>query len=421
MKKQVTILFAILTLVIFSACSGGLSENAEKYTAVEVAMFDVAMAPEDVSEGGITLAIDENGSAVFRLNGQDYNATWKVNGTEFTLTQGSDSFMGTKEGDTIIIENLLNMGLDIFFVKDGVSLDNISSQSSESSTDSGLDSSSSVDNSSSAMVDDGFVAPGYGTEKTVSVETLSNPSEWYGTLTISDYVGFDDVSGEYEAWAYLDEYDGKQYFEMYLNGPYDDEDSFLFLTFYIEQHDYTFFPIVDEDAIVWYAPLKEEDNTWFNPTLNNGVLTCTYEYDYDGEIFTFFYELAQIEGSDVSTGTESAESELTPESETEPESATESEAPASGEKYTIDQLREIFLTIENLPSNENTLLTYEEIRDTYFGGTDGEIQYDDPDFKSYLWRSAEDETSYVYIAFQEDDSGVINYTSMSLANIGRDG
>ncbi len=412
MKKQITFMLIVFSLFIFTSCSANISENADMYTATSVEMLGVSMAPEDVSEGGITLLLDENGSAVLNMSGQSHNAKWEVSGTSFTLTQGADSFTGTMDGSTVKIINLLNLGLDITFVKDG---------ESEAVAGSENEDVSSEDSENTDTSDSTF--PGYDSEKTIAVETLSNPSNWYGVLTITDYVGENDYNGEYEIWAYLNTNDVGPYFEIYSNSPKGESDSAQFISFYIEQHDYTFFPIVDDGAWILSAPLKEEDNTWFTPTLINGVLSATYDYDYEGESFTFTYDIAQIEGSDSAVPEENLESsESEPESNQEESSQVESsQDTATDVKFTIDELREIFLSIEDADSAIKTALTYDEIKTIYFDGVDGEIQYDDPDFKSYLWRSSEDETAYVYISFEEDDSGVINYLSHSMSNITRDG
>ncbi len=414
MKKK--LIFIVLTLFIFTSCSSVPVGNVDTYTATAAEMLGVTMSPEDVSEGGITLALDENGNGTLKINGQSHNVKWEVSGTKFTLSQGSDVFEGTMEGNTVKIINLLNMGLDITFVKDGESDTQTSSEKDDVSSEDTDASSENIDNGD-------FVAPGFGAEKTISVETLSNPSKWYGEMTISGYEGSgENMDGDYEIWAYLNTTsDEMTYFEIYADGPIEDIDSVLFLSFLTEEHDYTFFPVVDDYSFIWNAPVKEEDNTWFTPTLTNGILSASYDYDYDGVKFNFVYQLAQVEESET-TLPEEVESSQAESSETESsESTVESSQAVSDKKYTIDELREIFLTIENADEDVRSLLTYEEMVSIYFDGVGGEIQYDDPDFKSYLWRSQEDETAYVYISYEIDDSGVINYLSMSMSNIGRDG
>ncbi len=120
MRRKSIVLLILLMMLIVTAC-GGAGEDADIYMGTEVAMMGIAMSPEDVSEGGIILALDDNGKATLTLGGEDYNAEWEVKEGEFVLTQGSDSFTGTMEGDVVKIINLLDMGLDITFVKEGAS------------------------------------------------------------------------------------------------------------------------------------------------------------------------------------------------------------------------------------------------------------------------------------------------------------
>ncbi len=429
MKKNLALILILVTIFTLTACGGGAGDDADLYVATEVTMAGVSMDPKDVSSGGITLALDDNGKCTLVLNGEDYFAEWEVRGSAFTLTQSSDEFMGTMDGDTVTIENLLDSGMDIIFLKEGAeasedderperepreegdedlqimdgdgamedrsvpegkyimtsmtsmgmemnyadlmmadlvmeleitsdgatmsaygesapveidfsaqtmvfegenlsyiyedyaiiatgSTDGIDMElvfTSDSSPnweeignqessmgemfggddDSTTGDDSSTGNDSSSYGD--FIAPGYGSEITMPVETLSNPSTWYGTLTIENYVGDNNLDGEHEAWGYLGTTgDGLTYFELFLDEPYSAESGFAFISYYTEQHDYTFFPIADEYSWLHDVTLTEDDATWFTPSLYNGILTCTYDYDFQGESFSFYYELAQV-------------------------------------------------------------------------------------------------------------------------------
>ncbi len=119
MRKSIVLLTLLMMLVV-TAC-GGAGGDADIYIGTEVTMMGMTMSPEEVYEGGITLALDDSGGATLTMDGEDYNAEWEVSNGEFILTQGSDSFTGTMEGDVVKIINLLDMGLDITFVKEGAS------------------------------------------------------------------------------------------------------------------------------------------------------------------------------------------------------------------------------------------------------------------------------------------------------------
>ncbi len=160
---------------------------------------------------------------------------------------------------------------------------------------SGAMSSQGNDSSGTVLGQNGFVAPGYGSEQTVASEMLEYPSNWYGTVTISNYSGSDDISGEYEAWAYIGQDDIGVYFELYANGEAGSDSAVDLMSFNIDIHDYTFFPIEDSHAWLYGgAPYVEEEENWLIPMLINGSLYAAYDYDYNGESFTIEYEIAKI-------------------------------------------------------------------------------------------------------------------------------
>ncbi len=506
----VALIVVILIIVaIVGALSGGDSDdpNIGLWTADEMTMMGMTMNPTDIYPDGITLEIKSGDKCTLTMDGDSFNADYEIEGNVFTMTQRGDEFTGTINGNVIEITNLLDMGLDIVFVKDGMSGENsqgaggtgavidennltgryiLSSMTTagvvmnydaiqqaeiemtleidgEDGTLVAYGSSMSIDLDTSAktmllqgvvmdyVIEDenivatgenaghemvfvftaenssiwddasggginatGFVPPGYGTEETVPVETLSTPSVWYGIVTISNYVGNDDISGEYEAWGYIGADELGDYFELYLNGYVDSEDYISFMSFNIELHDYSFFPIVDEHAWLYGdAPLKEEDNTWFVPGITNGVLGATYDYDYNGESFTIDFSIAMIsDGSSVDTPANTVtegSTDAAPESESAPV--------AAGPSFTMEELRDVYLAILDLSIDEKFALTHEEVLSRYFNGINGNITNQGDTFISYQWISIESETSLLNISFNINDDGSHTYKSMSINNI----
>ncbi len=487
--------------------------NIGVWTADEITMMGMTMNPTDLYPDGITLELKSGGNCTLSFDGDDYNSDYEIEGGVFKLIDGGDEFPGTIEGDVITIVNLLDMGMDIRFVKEGgvsvggatdgedaagtaeidendltgryilssmttagVVMNYDAIQQSEiemtleidgeegnlvaygSSMSVELDTSAKTmllqgvvmdyvidgenivatgenegyemtfvfTNENSSMWDDasgedinatGFVAPGYGAEQTMPVETLSNPSVWYGIVTISDYVGSDDISGEYEAWGYIGSDEIGDFFELYLNAYVDSEDHIDFMSFNIELHDYSFFPIVDEHAWLYGgATLKEEDNTWFNPNVTNGTLTGTYNYDYDGEAFTIDFNIAMVVDDTATSGTEGDTGSDAPSPEPEPEAEPEP-APAAQASFTMDELRDVYLAFQDLGIDEKFALTDEEVIDTYFGGIAGNITNDNEYVIAYQWLSIESETSLLNITFDKNEDGTRTYKSMSINNI----
>ncbi len=503
----VIVLAIVLAVNLFSGISSD-DPNIGVWTADEITMMGITMNPTDIYAGGISLELKSRDKCTLIIDGDDYNAEYEIDGTTFTLIDGADEFPGTIEGNVITITNLLDMGLDIVFIKDDMANENLENPQGEDNTGAVIDdnnltgtymlssmttagvvmnydaiqqaeiemtleidgeegtliaygSSMSVDLDTSAktmllqgvvmdyVIDGenivatgensgyemvfvftaenssiwnnisggginatGFVPPGYGAENTIPVETLTNPSDWYGILTITDYVGNDDLNGEYEVWGYLGTDDFAPYFELYIGGPWDDENSSVFLSFYIEQHDYTFFPIVGDGSWVHNAPLKEEDNTWFTPSLMSGILVYTsYEYDYNGESFTMSYEIAQIDDGTSANGTWNTDTYA--EDTAQPTPQPQTVAPS----FTKDELRDVYLAFQELSIDEKFSLTYDDVLSRYFNGIEGNITNQTDTFVSYQWISIESETSLLNISFDKNDDGEFTYKSMSINNI----
>ncbi len=511
----------LVIVLIVNAISGGGSDdpNIGVWTADEITMMGITMSPTDLYADGISLELKSGNKCTLSLDGDNYNADYEIEGTTFTLIDGSDEFLGTIEGNVITIINMLNMGLDISFVKDGMTPESsgdtqgtngagvainendltgkymLSSMTTAGAvmnydaiqqaeiemtleitgdeaqlTAYGGTTPVELDTSAKTMVlqgivmdyvidgesivasgenegyeivfvftaenssiwDDasdgginatGFVAPGYGAEQTVPVETLSNPSVWYGIVTISDYVGDDDISGEYEAWGYIGSDEIGDFFELYLNGYVDNEEHIDFMSFNIELHDYSFFPIVDEHAWLYGgATLKEEDNTWYTPNITNGILGSTYNYDYNGESFVIDFQLAMVADSNASDSTDSTDAGTTDSSESADDGSTEAEPSPEPEtnapSLTMNELRDVYLAIQALSIDEKFSLTYADVLSQYFNGVEGNITNQGDTFVSYQWISVESETSLLNITFDEDDDGgEFTYKSMSINNI----
>ncbi len=244
--------------------------------------------------------------------------------------------------------------------------------------------------------DDNFSSPEYGEETTIPLEELTNPSQFYGTLYITNYNGYDSsFAGEHEAWGRIDtDVNGTPYFELFTGGPNEDPDSYVFMSFYIELETYTFYPIVDDDAWIHNASLREEDSTWYTPTIENGKLTAIYEYDDGDESFTAEYELSQIDEYAITT---------TPPQETENNTESSSSAVASFTTEELAAINEKFT--DEVPfdvwRNETT---YDDIL-VYTNGVEGEIIYDENgEYEHHRWSATNSDTAHFFVAFADHDT-----------------
>ncbi len=294
MKKNVLLivylaLSSVLMIIGLSSCANN-NENIEAYQAIKLELRGMAIEPSEVSAEGISLALSDNGSCVLTMDGEDYHADWQEHDGQFTLSQGSDSFSGICEGDTITLLDTLGMGLDITFLKEGAIAPAI-----EGSSNDEIKQPNEPSNEHPNEPPADFVGPGFGTEQTILANSLTAPSDWYGLLLITDYSGEHNISGEYEAWGYIDSDADGDYFELYVDAPFDDNDAIVFMSFNIDLDEHLFEPIVDDMAWLYGdASLKAEDSKAFKASLNEGILSAQYQYSFNNQAFTLSYRLSQI-------------------------------------------------------------------------------------------------------------------------------
>ncbi len=388
------LIIVVLVIVLIINLFSGSSDDAPHvgmWTATEIEVMGMTVAPEDMYSDGITLELKANDDCVLTFDGASVSGEYEIDGTNFALKQGGDEFSGTLEGNTLTITNILNMGVNIVFTKDGA----IGSSGGALSGD---------NSNATAGGTGSFVAPGYGTEQTVPSETLEFPSEWYGIVTISDYGGNDDISGEYEAWAYLDEDSDGKYFELYARGNADSENRMLLMSFNVDVHDYTFFPIDDDfDWLYGDAPYVESDENWLIPTMLNGTLQATYNYEHNGTSFILSYDIAKI-SNDGSAGA------VTEGGETQPEAGAGAITPSSDGPLTQLELRMIYDTLRDVDKELLYPLSIEEVTAQYFYGVAPELDHENEESIGYVWISEEDSRTRVYVTYKPNANGDFEYS-----------
>ncbi len=273
------IIVAILGILFLpNAFSGADSDELGVYYASDITMMGMSFDPGELFEDGLSVELKSGNKCVLKMEGIEYNAEWTLDGTELTIKQNDDEFSGTLENNTIFMSNLMNLGLEITFVKDGSSPATMPGGSSEQDSVAQQNGSGEQGDIDSDFAD----------------VKLTNPSEFFGTVTITNYVGSNDISGVHDAYAIIDtDVNDLVYFEIYVESIYGNDVPIM--SFYIELHDYTFFPIVDDDAWIFDSYLVEDDETWFVPQNFGGTIVAFYEYDYDGESFSLEYELTMVE------------------------------------------------------------------------------------------------------------------------------
>ncbi len=175
------ILIVAIIMVISSLFSGAKDDaNLGIWNAVEFNAMGVTLTPSEYGSE-VALELKSGGNCTLVIDGDGYDAKWELEGTDFIVSDGSDEFVGTLANGELKLINLLNMGIDITFMKDGAPAPRPEPTPDTSTTSGGLPSTSS----------------GNGSELT----GYWNRS-WYGIVSLYE------TDGKYEEFYYdtLDAY-----------------------------------------------------------------------------------------------------------------------------------------------------------------------------------------------------------------------
>ena len=125
MRKKWSINLSIILLGVFLLLACGNSAKEEllpyegKWIAVVAEMFGCRTGIEESVGGSMELDIKSNGDAQVIIGDNEGKASCSVEGDQFTLIIDGEEMKGTIDGDTIVFDDMLNMGLKVIFAKDG--------------------------------------------------------------------------------------------------------------------------------------------------------------------------------------------------------------------------------------------------------------------------------------------------------------
>lgn len=117
-KLLVLVCFA-MTMCMLSACGGGNADEAYvgKWVSVAGEAMGLTLTGEDIS--GFALELKSGGKAVLTVEGDSDNVKWKNEGNVITISANGTDMTGTAENDTIVFDDMLDMGLKLTFAKEG--------------------------------------------------------------------------------------------------------------------------------------------------------------------------------------------------------------------------------------------------------------------------------------------------------------
>ncbi len=104
--------------------SGGSGSSAKaddplvgKYLAVVGQMLGVSLTNEDL--GGFSIELQNGGKAVLTVEGESHNVKWKSDESTVTLMVDGEEIVGERGEDHFVVKDMLGMGMDITFAKEG--------------------------------------------------------------------------------------------------------------------------------------------------------------------------------------------------------------------------------------------------------------------------------------------------------------
>jgi len=117
-------LAVILVLVLCLTTCGGkeptvADPNLGLYNAVTAKAFGLEMSVTDLWENGFSVELLDKGKCKLNVDGTKANGKWTLDGTAFTVKGGGFSGEGTLFEGVLILENVLDQGIDLTFELEG--------------------------------------------------------------------------------------------------------------------------------------------------------------------------------------------------------------------------------------------------------------------------------------------------------------
>lgn len=123
LKSLLAVVLAAAMLLSMTACGGGdeksADPNAGVYKAATAEMWGMEMAIEDIWSGGFEIELKDKGKCQIRIDGEKANGKWELSGSSFHVEGGGVDCSGTLKDGVMTLENVLDMGVNLTFHKEG--------------------------------------------------------------------------------------------------------------------------------------------------------------------------------------------------------------------------------------------------------------------------------------------------------------
>ena len=93
--------------------------NAGVYQAVHADMWGVQTDVSGIWENGFSIELMDKGKCKLSVDGKTSNGKWTLDGERFTVSGGGFDSSGTLKDGVLTLENVMDMGLTLTFLRDG--------------------------------------------------------------------------------------------------------------------------------------------------------------------------------------------------------------------------------------------------------------------------------------------------------------
>ena len=198
------LVFVLLIVLLIRGCTGAVKDafdpNLGVYNATTAEMFGMEMDVTDVWEGGVSIELKAKDKCVFTIDGEQYNIKWTLDGSDIRIKGKGLDCEGTLNRGVLVLQDVMDMGVNLTFQKEGGFSDNMLDGDGMTSSD-------------GEIGEDGYTA----------AQRKWNGA-WYGSFQVVEQKNFDYLSdgAVYDALMVINlDTDNKGTFDLYVFNDYD--------------------------------------------------------------------------------------------------------------------------------------------------------------------------------------------------------
>lgn len=402
-KLGAVVLLIALTLALLTGCDKSspavsADPNIGIWKATTVEMFGDEYDANEIFDGGFELEFMAGDKCEFRADGKKDTYKWMSQGNTLTVSSdGTDIISATIEDGVMVIGDFMETGMKIALKKEGATTDKPDASAEATLAHTGSSESEFESEPES--------------ESETEAQALWNGT-WYGYIWVTEGFGSFETEEVFLNDAYLTidiNETGEGTLEIILDG--DDEN----MVEGVIQADENHFEVME--GYLWDTPLNLYEWWIALSPVSEGklfVVGDTYtdpEGVEDGFEYMFCFrpygepwDQEDREGDIVPPGY----GELYRDDWTldgyagDVDSGTAEQGADAAPHFTSANLKSIYEELSNAYDDFSLKdLSYEEVRDEYFDGVDGELDYEEGVLAIYKWFATDNGEAYVQVSFQD--------------------